>query len=143
MRGFRGIFQKISPNASPKKKAQSAFFVTLSIPLDWYLVQKTADCAGILIRQGRGSRALFGTIIIHYPERFVNIHFVRFFVAIFGEKYSMKILSLFVAVIFVDFVQCRFVVVVSQRGCNVSPEIIKSFFSQKVAEHAKKCYNTR
>ena len=48
-------------------------------------------------------RALLGIIIIHPSEQFVNIHFVRFFVVIFGEKYSMKNLGHFVVVLFVYF----------------------------------------
>ena len=58
-----------------------------------------------LIKRRRGPRALFGSIIIHYPLRFVNIHFARFFVAIFGEKYSMKKFGLFVVVLFVYFAE--------------------------------------
>ena len=54
-------------------------------------------------------RALFGIIIIHPWHRFVNIHFVRFFVVIFGEKYSVENFAQFVVVIFVDFAEekCR------------------------------------
>ena len=54
-------------------------------------------------------RALLGIIIIHHTARFVNIHFVRFFVVIFGEKYSVKNFVSFVVVLFVDFAEstCR------------------------------------
>ena len=48
-------------------------------------------------------RALLGIIIIHPSEQFVNIHFVRFFVVIFGEKYRVKNFGRFVVVVFVDF----------------------------------------
>ena len=48
-------------------------------------------------------RALFGIIIIHLPSGFVNIHFVRFFVVIFGEKYMMKNFAAIVVVVFVYF----------------------------------------
>ena len=54
-------------------------------------------------------RALLGIIIIHHTARFVNIHFVRFFVVIFGEKYRVKNFVSFVVVLFVDFAEsaCR------------------------------------
>lgn len=48
-------------------------------------------------------RALLGIIIIHHVDEFVNIHFVRFFVVIFGEKYRVKKMPLFVVVVFGDF----------------------------------------
>ena len=53
----------------------------------------------------RGPHALIGAIIIHYPRCFVNIYFARFFVVIFGEKYSMKKIGLFVVVFFVYFAE--------------------------------------
>ena len=49
-------------------------------------------------------RALLGIIIIHPSPHFVNIHFVRFFVVNFGEKYMTKNFDAFVVVIFVYFV---------------------------------------
>lgn len=39
-------------------------------------------------KEQRGVASLLGTIIIHHWQDFVNIHFVRFFVDFFGEKYS-------------------------------------------------------
>ena len=56
-------------------------------------------------------RTLLGIIIIHLWRGFVNIHFVRFFVGIFGEKYRMKNLSAFVVVVFVYFATMERVVV--------------------------------
>ncbi len=46
---------------------------------------------------------LLGILIIHLFMRFVNIHFVRFFSANFGEKYGGRIFTVFVVVLFVDF----------------------------------------
>ena len=53
----------------------------------------------------------YSLIIITQKLGFVNIHFVRFFVVIFGEKYRVKNLRAFVVVLFVDFLQCLNVVV--------------------------------
>ena len=73
-----------------------------------------------LIKRRRGPHTLLGTFIIHLGAGFVNIHFVRFFVVIFGEKYRVKNLRAFVVVLFVDFLQSGLVAVVSQVEKSVA-----------------------
>ena len=45
----------------------------------------------------------YSLIIISQKSWFVNIHFVRFFVVIFGKKYMVKKIARFVVVVFVHF----------------------------------------
>ena len=75
----------------------------------------TKSCAGINKARTR-ILALFGIFIIHLLTRFVNIHFVRFFVVIFGKKYMMKKIQRFVVVLFVYFATTERVVVGARGG---------------------------
>ena len=89
-------------------------------------------------------RTLLGIIIIHLWSGFVNIHFVRFFVGIFGEKYSMKNLSAFVVVVFVYFATMDRVVVercfsnFDLSGRRVPPA--GRFLGKKLRKNLQECF---
>lgn len=92
-----------------KKKAQRAFFIADG----YHKIDTSQKNSGLCrkIRKRRGSCSLFGNIIIQHFLRFVNVHFVRFFGKFFVQKFGWEIFRIFVAVVFVYYLQKSRVVV--------------------------------